>query len=33
MDPLYILATEMAKEFDLICFDEFQVTFQYLFLF
>lgn len=26
MDPLYILATEMAKENNLICFDEFQVT-------
>jgi len=26
MDPLYILATEMAKEYNLICFDEFQVT-------
>jgi predicted ATPase len=26
MDPLYILATEMAKEYHLICFDEFQVT-------
>jgi predicted ATPase len=25
MDPLYILATEMAKEYNLICFDEFQV--------
>jgi predicted ATPase len=25
MDPLYILATEMAKEYSLICFDEFQV--------
>jgi len=25
MDPLYILATEMAKDHDLICFDEFQV--------
>jgi predicted ATPase len=26
MDPLYILATEMSKEYNLICFDEFQVT-------
>ena len=26
MDPLYILATEMAKDYHLICFDEFQVT-------
>jgi protein AFG1 len=26
MDPLYILATEMSKEFNLLCFDEFQVT-------
>jgi len=26
MDPLYVLATEMAKEHQLICFDEFQVT-------
>ena len=26
MDPLYILATEMAKDYNLICFDEFQVT-------
>ena len=25
MDPLYILATEMAKDYNLICFDEFQV--------
>jgi predicted ATPase len=25
MDPLYILATEMSKEYNLICFDEFQV--------
>lgn len=26
MDPLYILATEMAKDINLLCFDEFQVT-------
>lgn len=26
MDPLYILATEMAKDLHIICFDEFQVT-------
>lgn len=26
MDPLYILATEMSKKYNLICFDEFQVT-------
>jgi predicted ATPase len=26
MDPLYILATEMSKDYSLICFDEFQVT-------
>jgi len=26
MDPLYMLATEMSKEYNLICFDEFQVT-------
>lgn len=26
MDPLYILATEMAKDINLIFFDEFQVT-------
>lgn len=26
MDPLYILATELSKEFNLLCFDEFQVT-------
>lgn len=26
MDPLYILATEMARDYNLICFDEFQVT-------
>lgn len=26
MDPLYILAIEMAKDYSLICFDEFQVT-------
>ncbi len=26
MDPLYILGTEMAKEVNIICFDEFQVT-------
>lgn len=26
MDPLYVLATEMAKDYTLICFDEFQVT-------
>jgi predicted ATPase len=26
MDPLYILAIEMAKDYNIICFDEFQVT-------
>ncbi len=26
MDPIYGLATEMTKEYQLICFDEFQVT-------
>lgn len=26
MDPLYILAIEMAKDHNLLCFDEFQVT-------
>lgn len=26
IDPLYILATEMAKDVNLLCFDEFQVT-------
>lgn len=26
MDPLYVLASDMAHEMDVICFDEFQVT-------
>ena len=26
VDPLYISATEMSKEVDVLCFDEFQVT-------